>query len=528
MERLKELEEKRRQLKELRERRKQTSLFPAIEAMGNLPIGVQAKTTMVSVSVQTEKEETSKTQEPEPTYPRRKEVVTYDKGIQTDRVEQELQQEDDISTAAAAATMVVENSNTKSEDTQPRLELAKPFLIEEAAATLNDASFAQLEAAVSATGDEASSEMQQDADGPMQWSMVSKNVRSEADCHLIAQEYDPQKGILVVVYVRLPPIDHQYASNEAAWSVVNVVKCDSANGCNGLLVDMAEFRGTRIVTATILRRNHQESQVVSILLTTLTGKVILYELRLKQKNQEAPVVYVVQRNMVARHYFHHPVMAVLETSAVRGQEKVLVAADNGTIIELSCLDLTLLRKPQQLRPVPLSQLLSLETENSAYIARLQRLAKFDDVGIASVAHSHEDPQHVWIGGEDGGIYKVFWDQPGPLYLAINNNGFQPVECHSTRVTALEFYWDDARRLMLLLSCSTDWTVRLWDARAGKTAIERPLLLGAPVLRARWLEHDEGGNSRILRCGVWCADGRYVVVKWAFDSNMSLYTATVIS
>ncbi|AJV15575.1 Pac11p [Saccharomyces cerevisiae YJM1478] len=532
MERLKQLEEKRRQLKELRERRKQASLFPGSETMGHHPTEVHAKATMVSVSVQTDMEEGSKIQEPQSAYLRRKEVITYDKGIQTDQIEEEqLQENENHTTTDAVAietTAADENNNDKAENDQPRLELAKPFLVEEAAATLSNASFARLEAEVSASGQQAPSNMQQDKDNLMQWNMVSENLQSETDCDCIAQEYDPGKGVLVVVYLRLPPADLQYASSEAAWSVVNVVKCDNASGRNGLLIDMVEFRGTRIMTATILRRYHPESNVISILLATFTGKIILYELRLKQKKPETPVVYVVQRNMVARHYFQHPVVAVIETSSVQDQERVLVAADNGNIMELSCLDLTVLRKPQQLRPVPLSQLLSLENDTCTYKERLQRLAKFDEVGIACMAYTSEDPQYVWIGGEDGGIYKVFWDQPGPLYLSLDNNGFQPAENHSTRVTGLEFHWDDARRLMLLLSCSTDWTVRLWDARAGKAIIGAPLLLGGPVLRARWLEHNGGENSRTLRCQVWCADGRLVVVNWAFDAKTSLYTATVIS
>ncbi|QHS72666.1 dynein intermediate chain [Saccharomyces paradoxus] len=528
MERLKELEEKRRQLKELRERRKQASLFPGSEMMRHHPTGVHAKATMVSVSVQTEMEEGSKIREPQTAHIRRKEVITYDKGIQTDQIEENKPEEKENLMTSDASAAVDEGNNDKNENTQPRLELAKPFLIEDATATLNNASFARLETLVPASAEQASSEMQQDGDNLMKWTMVGENVQSEADCDRIAQEYDPEKGILVVVYLQLPPVDRQYASGEAAWSVVNVVKCDNANGRNGLLVDMVEFRGTRIMRATILRRNHPDSKIVSILLTTFTGKIILYELRLKQKRQETPAAYVVQRNLVARHYFQHPVVAVIETSSVQGQEKVLVAADNGNIMELSCLDLTVLRKPQQLRPVPLSQLLSLEKDNCTYTERLQRLAKFDEVGIASVAYTWEDPQYIWVGGEDGCIYKVVWDQPGPLYLALNNNGFQPAESHSTRVTGLEFYRDDARRLMLLLSCSTDWTVRLWDARAGKSVIGGPLLLGAPVLRARWLEYNEGKNSHTLRCEVWCADGRHVVVNWAFDSKTSLYTAAVIS
>ncbi|CAI4059457.1 hypothetical protein SKDZ_04G6790 [Saccharomyces kudriavzevii ZP591] len=538
MERLKELEEKRRQLKELRERRKQASLLPGNEAMPNLGsrqlIGVQAAVTMVNVAVQTEMEEDSRVPEPEPAYRRHREVITYDKSIQTDQIEEDLHREDDSAKAsnavlaAAAAAARAEEDNSKDEDAQPRLELAKPVLIEGVAATLNDASFARLEALAPAPGERASASMQQDGDGSMLWAMVSENVQSESDCERIAQEYDRGKGILVVVYVRLPPAGRQYASDEAAWSVVNVVKCESANGRNGQLVDVMEFRGTRIMNATILRRGHHESQVVSILLTTFTGKIILYELQLKQKKQEAkPAVYIVERNMIARHYFQHPIVAVLETSSVHGQEKMLVAASDGSITELSCLDLAVVRKPQQLRPVPLSQLLSLDDDVSTYIERLKLLAKFEEVGVASVAYTREDPQHIWVGGEDGGIYKVFWDQSGPLYLVLDNNRFQTGETHSARVTGLEFYQDGAQRLVLLLSCSTDWTVRLWDARAGKAIINAPLALGAPILRARWLDDDEE-DSRALRCQVWCADGRHVVVEWVFDPETSLYTAAVIS
>ncbi|CAI4057826.1 hypothetical protein SUVZ_02G5930 [Saccharomyces uvarum] len=532
MERLKELEEKRRQLKELRERRKQASVLTGervLTARGQQP----ATTAMVSVSVQTDLEEDGTARGPEPAYHQRKEVVTYDKGIQTDPIGRDLEQEND-SAAAAAANVIVENSS-EIEDVQVRLELAKPVVVEDAAATLNDASFARLEtfAPGAGAGEQALLHPeQQDCDGLMQWAMVSESVPLDSDSELVAQEFDPAKGILVVAYVRLPPAARRYASDETAWSVVNVVKCDSANGRNGLLVDLVEFRGTRVMSATILRRDHHESQVVTILLTTFTGKTTLYELRLKQKQKhEAPAAYVVQRNMIARHYFQHPVVAVLETSSVPGQERVIVAADDGTIAELSCLDLSVLRAPRRLRPVPLSRLLALdaEDESSEYSQRLKRLAKFDEVGVASMAYTREDPQHVWVGAEDGGIYKVDWDQPGPLCLALDNNGFQPVESHSTRVTELEFYQDDARRLMLLLSCSTDWTVRLWDVRAGGAAAAAagaPLQLGTPVLGARWLCAADGGRS--LRCSVRCADGRHVIAEWVFDSDSSLYTAVVIS
>ncbi|CAI4056622.1 hypothetical protein N7582_000662 [Saccharomyces uvarum] len=526
MERLKELEEKRRQLKELRERRKQATVLTGERVLTASARGQQPATAaMVSVSVQTDIEEEGTARGPEPAYHRRKEVITYDKGVQTEQIERDLEQEDD--SAAAVDTVIVENSS-EVEDVHARLELAKPVVVEDAAATLNDASFARLETFAPGAGEQPVPE-QQDRHGPMQWAMVSENVPADSDCECVAQEHDPSKGILVVAYVRLPPAARRYASDETAWSVVNVVKCDSASGRNGQLVDLVEFRGTRVVGATILRRDHHESQVVSILLATSTGKTTLYELRLKQKHA-APAAYVVQRNMIARHYFQHPVVAVLETSSVRGQERVLVAADDGTIAELSCLDLSVLRAPRRLRPVPLSRLLALEAqdESSAYSQRLKRLAKFDEVGVACVAYTREDPQHVWVGAEDGGIYKVDWDQPGPLCLALDNNGFQPVESHSTRVTGLEFYQDDARRLMLLLSCSTDWTVRLWDARAGEAAAAgAPLQLGAPVLGARWLgAAADGGRS--LRCSVWCADGRHVIAEWVFDRDSSLYTAVIIS
>ncbi|EJS42183.1 pac11p [Saccharomyces arboricola H-6] len=548
MERLKELEEKRRQLKELRERRKQASLLTSSDAMpaSITPYGQQAAatTTMVSVSVQTEMEEDLKTREPgsEPDFVlhRSKKVITYDKGIQTDQIEPELQRQDesasdddnDNSTATAtdidAAVVKEDNTELEDADAQPRLELAKPVLIEGAAATLNDASFARLETIGPASGERALSDRHQERDGPMQWTMVSENIPSASECERIAQEYDAAKGILVVVYVRLPPADRQYASDEAAWSAVNVVKCDGADGRGGQLVDVVEFRGTRIMTATILRRDHSESQVVSILLTTFTGKTVLYELRLKQK-REVPAVYVVQRNMIARHYFQHPVVAVVETSCVQGQERVMVAANDGSMAELSCLDLAVLRRPQRLRPVPLSQLLSLEDDSCAYTQRLTRLAKFEEVGVTSMAYTREEPQYVWVGAEDGGIYKVEWDQSGPLCLALDNNGFQSKESHSSRVTGLEFYGSGARRLMLLLlSCSTDWTVRLWDAQAGETAAARPLLLRAPVLRARWLGRGDDDDGRTLRCEVWCADGQRVVAEWVFDPDTSLYTATLIS
>ncbi|QID83794.1 dynein intermediate chain [Saccharomyces pastorianus] len=532
MERLKELEEKRRQLKELRERRKHASVLSSetvLAASGRRPATPTPTPTptMVSVSVQTDMEEAGTALRAVPAHHRRKEVITYDKGIQTEQIGPDQEQEDEGALATAVA-LVVENSS-KVEDVQVRLELAKPVLVEDAAATLNDASFARLETFAPGAGEQSLRDTQQDLDGPMQWAMVSESVQLDSGCERVAQEYDPAKGILVVAYVRLPPAARRYASDETVWSVVNVVKCDSANGRNGQLVDLVEFRGTRVMSATILRREHHESQVVSILLTTFTGKTTLYELRLKQK-YEAPAAYVVQRNMISRHYFQHPVVAVLETSSVRGQERVLVAADDGTVAELSCLDLSVLRAPRRLRPVPLSRLLALDDESSAYLQRLKRLAKFDEVGVASVAYTREDPQHVWVGAEDGGIYKVVWDQPGPLCLALDNNGFQPADCHSARVTGMAFCQDDARRLMLLLSCSTDWTVRLWDVRAGEAAAGAPLQLGAPVLRVRWLGVggivDGGGRS--LRFTVWCADGRHVVAEWAFDSESSLYTAVVIS
>ena len=277
MERLKELEEKRRQLKELRERRKQATVLTGERVLTASARGQQPATAaMVSVSVQTDIEEEGTARGPEPAYHRRKEVITYDKGVQTEQIERDLEQEDD--SAAAVDTVIVENSS-EVEDVHARLELAKPVVVEDAAATLNDASFARLETFAPGAGEQPVPE-QQDRHGPMQWAMVSENVPADSDCECVAQEHDPSKGILVVAYVRLPPAARRYASDETAWSVVNVVKCDSASGRNGQLVDLVEFRGTRVVGATILRRDHHESQVVSILLATSTGKTTLYELSL--------------------------------------------------------------------------------------------------------------------------------------------------------------------------------------------------------------------------------------------------------
>lgn len=138
MERLKELEEKRRQLKELRERRKQATVLTGERVLTASARGQQPATAaMVSVSVQTDIEEEGTARGPEPAYHRRKEVITYDKGVQTEQIERDLEQEDD--SAAAVDTVIVENSS-EVEDVHARLELAKPVVVEDAAATLNDAS----------------------------------------------------------------------------------------------------------------------------------------------------------------------------------------------------------------------------------------------------------------------------------------------------------------------------------------------------------------------------------------------------
>ncbi|AMD20942.1 HEL339Cp [Eremothecium sinecaudum] len=261
----------------------------------------------------------------------------------------------------------------------------------------------------------------------------------------------------------------------------------------GEIVDTVHFQGQTLIRGEFVRV--KDSKILTMLLTSYNGKTILYELRTvaSKSSGKTSGPPKLERNVISRNYHNWPVYAMWQYH-VR-DSKVLSASTDGTIHELNLIDLKPVTDPTSwnaVKVIPWSRselILKEPTGNLKFIEQLSRLSLYDEVTIKAICTFHNDPSSIYLGCEDGGIYKIVTEKgegPRNIKVALDNNGFIPIAAsdnegyvsanqdndsefdedleqgplfHVGPITAL-FPCKDLQGLMV--SCSMDWKCVLWD------------------------------------------------------------------
>lgn len=543
MDKLKELEQKKKQLKELRERRHYGQGDSLVDHLlqtlqQDTDEKKNAASDMVSVSIQTDEpiEIEANMQACVSTSPVHEELIMYDKAIQTDDYYSEEVLKEDTTKEEITKEKVSEGKES-SEDDAEALSKNEPFvplpplMIDDQQNSLHTKSFAILEALEeSHSGSRSFGKLSLGSFSNFEYvntwiSSVALRPNLEVQCVSL----DHHEQLLVAIFQSIP--SDKYDINFTTWSHVEVFKWDTAQ-----LVDSIEFRGQTLIKASFLRK-HVPSKVVSILLTAHNGKTILYELRCVENEGSNKKM---ERNLILKNLFAHPVYATDEYINVPfGNDRFLAASTNGILNELNSSDLSIYKDttsssaplcnikvvPPRAADLLLERDLQEEDQsdeigNSSeklFMEHLLRVSLYDELAITAISISPDDLECIYVGTEDGGIYKLLLNSVvnGRLELSRTNNGFLPTTKRSnpTEETTRIFHSSHVIALShskqgLLMSSSLDWTCRLWDTMHNDLVAS--IDLGSPVICSEWLASD----NHICGVVTW---NTFYIIEWRVSS-----------
>lgn len=533
MDRLSELEEKKRQLKELREKR---SRGDGKSLVAQLLQGIQDgerneyPPTTVSVSIQTDAYGTESSFQAIPRYVEDRnvgrDVITYDKTVQTS----DIPTKEAIGERDKSDEEYLPSSASESPQEDDKVDLLPPLLMEDQRSTVQVKSFS-MEEVLNDTFPRDMSVL--GGTSRLGMNLIHRwtpDLEMRPGASLRPVCIDSLNNLVAVIFQSIPT--DRYNVLMTPWSYLYVLKWDSRQ-----VVDKIEYRG-QIMTKVMFLRKDTRSNVVSILVTSHTGKTVLQELRFVEDGRSSRKL---ERNIISQNIFAAGISALGEYRKVPpGHERFIAAGVNGVLNELSSLDLAIYVDPTSSSP-PLSNIKVVpprpselvvlgeddeENEGMDVEARLTSAEKtfrnhllkvslLDCLAITSIALSPSDSGCIYIGTEDGGIYKLFLNdfQESKLKIQLNNNDLLPVGgnlaasengfalFHSSHVTALSHNGDE-----LLLSASLDWTCALWDlSYNSKLAV---IDVGSPIIDADWLE----GENHLCAILTWDA---LFIVKWEY-------------
>lgn len=525
MNRLTELEEKRRQLEQLRERRASGRGESLVDQLlqGIEPGGRSDNGPMISTAIQTDPYEgppyTHSALSVDEPQVMGKRVITYDKMVQTTAIQTE-----EVDTGHDNSEE--ESNSTCDSAVVSRIDLLPSLVVEDQHNTVNVKSFSLQEVLSDSFPQKETWTDGKRKSGilPIHSWNAGLEVRPGTEIRPVSLD---RAGNLVAIVFQSLPID-RYNVLMTPWSYLFVLKWDANQ-----VIDRIEFRGQIITMAKFLRKE-THSDVVSLLVTSHTGKTILTELRCVGDPESSKKL---ERNMISKNFFCSPIPALEEyRKAPQGHERFLAASSTGVLNELSSLDLSIYEDATSSKP-PLSsvklvsprpsELVTLEdnededdtdkqeTAENLFRHHLLKVSLFDALAISAISLSPSDSRSVYIGTEDGGIYRLNLDkvQNGILKVPPTNNGFLPINStdsddslpmfHSSHVTALSHNEDE-----LLMSASLDWTCSLWDpSHSSKLGT---IDMGSPVIDAAWL------NNEVRLCAVLTWDA-VSIIEWNYHS-----------
>ncbi|CDO95831.1 unnamed protein product [Kluyveromyces dobzhanskii CBS 2104] len=260
---------------------------------------------------------------------------------------------------------------------------------------------------------------------------------------------------------------------------------------SGEILDAVLFRGQNIVRSKFI--HNPGSKITSTILSCYTGKIILYELRTIKVNES----FRIERNMISVNYHNYPVFTFIFQSY--DEHSMLAASTNGQLKSISTLDLSL-KEDNDVKIVPIPRTdLSYSNEETQpgdkFYRHLLVISLYDELSILCMVLVPSDPSSLYVGCEDGYIYKVSQlpfkgDKKGQFKIAKDNNGFIPNSTsavengslfHEGPVTGLELC---AGIDGVFFSFSIDGDLIFWDAmnhsKLGTVEYEDA------ILSAKWI------------------------------------------
>lgn len=536
MDLLKELEAKKERLRLLRERRKQTTLDYGVDTnlndVDNSPHETNNKDVLglVNAATQTDELEASSKRtevnyllppmQPQQSKP---DVITYNHGVQTDPVTyhyDKSKQEEVLGCKANDENSSEEtSSNASKEEYTSLFEFPdlKPLVISTGYGATESNNVETFASRWYSSGESVNQLL---AESNTTGNMGILHLHS---CHnhdlddfqkVVCQsfDYDSNRHITVVSFVV------EDSNSMATIPKSYTYAIDTFTDKN---IDKVELLGQRITRSVILRK-FETHNIISTLLLTQRGKMLLYEL---QKTSHDTLTKW-NRNVISKNY--HLGCEYL-TAIWESKFKVITGDSKGFISILNSLDLsqdkTLFTRNQdsnaftyqtiQVIPPPTNRLYT--TEEKEYMIQryideyLSKLLTFNEVNITTLVGSPFNDECLFLGTEDGGIYKILLSDVdknnGKITLDLENNGFLPMiqkhinandskenklnECnktifHNGYITGLSIESNG-----LLLSSSVDWTIKLWDTQDNQQL--DMIDLQRPLLSVNWITDNSNKN-----------------------------------
>ncbi|CCC71917.1 hypothetical protein NCAS_0I02490 [Naumovozyma castellii] len=574
MEKLKELEEKRQRLKELREKRSKFPQTPIRRYNGissrtnsesriplryNEVLHKNKAVETVSVAVQTDEsfELTRHSNHlSEILHDDKPKIITYSKGIQTDNYEsdkEEIQEpiRQEEKRVLEEEEEEEEDSNNKLEgkvveEDHPKIQFLEPLLITTEANTLvtnksfaREKNYSNIRPSLKGQSKNTSCKLLDN------WTL---DIEANENMKLFCVSIDYFQGLILISYRRTPinPLDIK----ETNWSFVEVIQREGM-----VVIDRLTFRGQSLIGGHFLGKYCREDGVdegkyiVSILLRTLNGKTILYELRAVKDKQDKKKY---ERNLIIRNYHNAPVFGIDEIKADNIiNARIVSGSNNGIINELNCMNLSFYEDPtmvhrsstrgriHQTRIVPpkYTELIALQEKiqdqsgddqdetddivrgDQLFCDHLDKVVLNEEICITSLTVAPNNSDCVYLGAEDGGIYKVLlsrtnMDDNNKLPISLNNNGFLPrVNFHSSDVTSLRFHPQNDD---LLCSGSMDWNCHLWDT--FNNDLIDSIDLKEDVIAVQWLPDRDTYRCCVLTMYNFC------IVEWSLTREDSKWVS----
>lgn len=417
-----------------------------------------------------------------------KEMTTYDKSVQTDVIE-ENEKNVEISIPISKPEIEANDEIIKDAIIDTTVCRTEPVLINTKDISIKNETFSLVEALF------------------MKQSLIEHTNRNINDKFTLSHElkFRDYNGIM-----RFISIDYykgfilaiiQYELTLMKNSMCYIFKFDT-----GEVVDILEFQSQSILKGEFIRND--ESMILSVILTSYSGKIVMYELRAtKYPHNQKPIV---ERNLISKNYHFYPVFSLWQYHSK--ELKCLIASTNGVICEASLLNLALCDDTNGINkikivPMTKSDLILSDTHKNIYNEfenHLLKLSSYDELAIMCMTTVQEDPGYLYLGCEDGGIYKVIPNKTenGIIKVSIDNNGFIPItpnnhndeyDSNYKDIQDPVFHFGPVLGLAsmkggLMVSYGMDWLCIIWDVRNNTKLFT--IELDNPVISCEWIEKND--------------------------------------
>lgn len=538
MDLLKELEAKKERLRLLREKRKQTNIDYGIDSNLNDTEKASQETSnrpifnMVNVATQTEElraspEGTELKNSLPPMQPQqnKRNVITYNHGVQTDPVvyhyDPSLQNEVLDRELDAKNSPEETRSNASQEEYPSLFEFPdlKPLVISTGYGATESTRVETFSSRWYSNGENVN-QLQYKTNAPDETKTLHLHSFHNHDIDdsqsVICQsfDYDSNRHITIVSF----GVKENNSTVTIPKSYTYVIDTFTDK-----IIDKIELLG-QIITRSIILRKFETHDIISTLSLTQRGKILLYELQKYSHDK----LTKWNRNVITKNY--HLGCEYL-TGIWESKFKIVTGDSKGFISILNSLDLSQdkafcienqnrdIVTSQTIQVIPPSTNVLHTTEEKEYMVQtfideyLSKLLTFNEVNITTLVGSPFNDECLFLGTEDGGIYKVLLSDlgknNGKITLDLENNGFLPTIqkhfngnylkenksneqqynktiFHNGYITGLSMESNG-----LLLSGSVDWTVKLWDTKDNKQL--DMIDLQKPILSVNWITDNSNKN-----------------------------------